>query len=296
MSLHPTLRGIIDWHRRGTRYAIHVDPEDGLLFAGEPGVQLTWMDAKVGDWVVAVLRIGKAVEVNALWHYALFSMAKWARTLRDTAAALHYGQDARRVAAAFADAFWFEEGGYLYDVVGGPEGTSDARGRRVDASLRPNQIFAVSLGTDLLDERRARAVVDICAQELLTPVGLRSLSPRDLRYAAQYRGGPRERDGAYHQGTVWTWLLGPFALAHYRVYRDRAHAQALLAGLVPHLDDACIGSISEIMDGDAPHAPRGCFSQAWSVSETLRAWHALSRAPAASVPSSPKQPAEARTS
>jgi predicted glycogen debranching enzyme len=294
-ELYPTLRGIIDWHRRGTRYAIHVDPEDGLLFAGEPGVQLTWMDAKVDDWVVTP-RIGKAVEVNALWHYALFSMAKWARTLRDTAAARGYDQAACRVAAAFADAFWFEEGGYLYDVVGGPEGTLDMHGRRADASLRPNQIFAVSLGTDLLDERRARAVVDACARELLTPVGLRSLCPSDVRYAARYRGGPRERDGAYHQGTVWNWLLGPFALAHYRVYGDRAHAQALLAGLASHLDDACIGSISEIMDGDAPHAPRGCFAQAWSVAETLRAWHALSRAPAASVPSSPKQPDEARTS
>jgi glycogen debranching enzyme len=138
--------------------------------------------------------------------------------------------------------------------------------------------------------------VDTCAQELLTPVGLRSLSPRDPRYVAHYRGGPRERDGSYHQGTVWNWLLGPFALAHYRVYGDRAHAQALLAGLVAHLDDACIGSISEIMDGDAPHAPRGCFAQAWSVAETLRAWHALSRASAASVPSLSKQPAAARAS
>ena len=205
-------------------------------------------------------------------------------TLRDSRAALDYGQDARRVAAAFAPAFWFEEGGYLHDVVDGPEGTPGARGGRVDASLRPNQIFAVSLATDLLDARRARAVVDTCARELLTPVGLRSLSPRDSRYVGQYCGDPLQRDGAYHQGTVWSWLLGPFALAHFRVYGDSAHAQALLAGLAPHLDEACIGTVSEIMDGDAPHSSRGCFAQAWSVSETLRAWHMLSRAQAGSVP------------
>jgi predicted glycogen debranching enzyme len=281
-ELYPTLREIIDWHRRGTRYSIHVDPDDGLLYAGEPGVQLTWMDAKVGDWVVTP-RTGKPVEINALWHYALVSMAKWARRLRASRAALEYERDARRVAAAFAPAFWFEEGGYLHDVVDGPEGTPGARGGRVDASLRPNQIFAVSLGTDLLDARRARAVVDTCARELLTPVGLRSLSPRDSRYAGQYCGDLRRRDAAYHQGTVWNWLLGPFALAHFRVYGDSAHAQALLAGLAPHLDEACIGTISEIMDGDAPHSPRGCFAQAWSVAETLRAWHALSPAQAASV-------------
>jgi glycogen debranching enzyme len=240
------------------------------------------MDAKVGDWVVTP-RIGKPVEINALWHYALISMAKWAGTLRDSPAALDYQEGARRVAAAFAPAFWFEEGGYLHDVVDGPEGVCGARGGRADASLRPNQIFAVSLGTDLLDARRARAVVDTCARELLTPVGMRSLSLRDARYAGRYCGDPRRRDAAYHQGTVWNWLLGPFALAHFRVYGDCAHAQALLAGLAPHLDEACIGTISEIMDGDAPHAPRGCFAQAWSVSETLRAWHALASVRAASV-------------
>ena len=286
-ELYPTLQGIIDWHRRGTRYGIHVDPADGLLYAGEPGVQLTWMDAKVGDWVVTP-RIGKAVEINALWHYALFTMAKWARALKDSRAALNYQQDAQRVAAAFAGAFWFEAGGYLYDVVDGPEGTPGQSGGRADTSLRPNQIFAVSLGTGLLDARRARAVVDICARELLTPVGLRSLSPADPRYAARYSGGLRERDGAYHQGTVWNWLLGPFALAHFQVYGDRAHALALLAGLAPHLDEACMGTFSEIMDADAPHRPRGCFAQAWSVSETLRAWHMLSRAEAASVSHLPK--------
>ena len=206
----PSLREIIDWHRRGTRYGIRVDPEDGLLFAGEPGVQLTWMDAKVGDWVVTP-RIGKPVEINALWHFALTHMASWADGLND-----------RRAAAGFENAtppgslpasrsrFWYPDGGYLYDVIDGPDGTVDIEGRVVDPSLRPNQIFAVSLGTDLLDAARARAVVDVCARELLTPVGLRSLAPSDPRYAGRYTGGSRASATAiYHQGTVWSWLLGP---------------------------------------------------------------------------------------
>jgi len=281
-DLYPTLRDIVDWHRRGTRFSIHVDPVDGLLYAGEPGVQLTWMDAKIGDWVVTP-RIGKPVEINALWHYALVSMAKWAHLLNDARAAADYERAAREVAAAFLKSFWFDAGGYLCDVVDGPNDALDAGGRRADMSLRPNQIFAVSLGTNLLDAQRARAVVDVCARHLLTPVGLRSLSPEDPRYAGSYSGGPRERDAVYHQGTVWNWLLGPFVLAHYRVYGDADHAMALLAGLAAHLDDACIGTISEIMDGNSPHTPRGCFAQAWSVSETLRAWHVLSAARASSA-------------
>jgi predicted glycogen debranching enzyme len=272
-EVYPTLCDIIAWHRRGTRYGIHVDPRDGLLYAGEPGVQLTWMDAKVGDWVVTP-RIGKAVEINALWHYALSRLASWAKVLKDRPAAADYHTAAEQVAACFADTFWYPAGGYLYDVVDSPEGAME-QGRRVDTSLRPNQIFAVSLGSDLLDSARARAVVDICARELLTPVGLRSLAPGDPHYAARYIGDPRARDGAYHQGTVWSWLLCNFALAHHRVYGNADHALALLAGLASHLDEACIGSISEIMDGNPPHHPRGCFAQAWSVSETLRAFHAL---------------------
>jgi glycogen debranching enzyme len=148
---------------------------------------------------------------------------------------------------------------------------------QANTRLRPNQIFAVALGTDVLEPGQARAVVDVCAQELLTPVGLRSLSSRDSRYAETYSGGPRERDAAYHQGTVWSWLLGPFVLAHYRVYRNAGQAKSLLAGLASHLDEACLGTIGEISDGNPPYAPRGCFAQAWSVSETLRAWHSLSR-------------------
>jgi predicted glycogen debranching enzyme len=273
-DLYPTLRDIIDWHRRGTRYGIRVDARDGLLHAGEAGVQLTWMDAKVGDWVVTP-RIGKPVEINALWHYALSQMARWARSLNDRRGASDYGAAAARAAASFADAFWYPEGGYLYDVIDGPDGVTE-RGRRVDPSLRPNQIFAVSLGGELLHKARARAVVDVCARELLTPVGLRSLAPRDPRYVPRYLGDPRTRDGAYHQGTVWSWLLGPFALAHHRVYGDAPHAMALLEGLISHLDEGCVGNISEIMDGDPPHTARGCIAQAWSVSETLRAFHILS--------------------
>jgi predicted glycogen debranching enzyme len=266
-DLYPVLRGIVDWHRRGTRYGIRVDPQDGLLFAGETGVQLTWMDAKVGDWVVTP-RIGKPVEVNALWHYALTQLAEWARALKDSRAAADYRAAAVRAAASFTQRYWYPAGGYLYDVI-------DGAGNSVDSSLRPNQIFAVSLGTNLLDAVRARAVVDVCAREFLTPVGLRSLATSDPRYAGHYLGDPRQRDAIYHQGTVWTWLLGPYALAHHRVYGDTEHALALLEGLAPHLDDACIGSVSEIMDGDAPHSPRGCFAQAWSVAETLRAYHRL---------------------
>ena len=277
-DLYPTLSEIIDWHRRGTRFSIHMDPDDGLLYAGESGVQLTWMDAKVGDWVVTP-RTGKAVEINALWHYALTHMAGWARSLGDRRAAANHEQAAERVAGTFSDSFWFEEGGYLYDVIDTPDGIPDVRGRRVDPSLRPNQIFAVSLGTDLLDARRSRAVVDACARELLTPVGLRSLAVRDPRYVGRYCGGPADRDAAYHQGTVWSWLLGPFALAHYRVYGDAEHASTLLEALGPHVDEACVGTVSEIHDGNAPHTPRGCFAQAWSVSETLRAFHHLARSP-----------------
>jgi predicted glycogen debranching enzyme len=272
-DLYPTLGDIIDWHERGTRYGIRLDAQDGLLHSGEAGVQLTWMDAKVGDWVVTP-RTGKAVEINALWHYAQTRMAEWALALNDRRAAAGYAAAAARTATSFRSAFWYPAGGYLYDVVDGPEGVTDLR-RRADPSLRPNQIFAVSLGADLLDVSRARSVVDVCARDLLTPVGLRSLAPRDERYTPHYGGDQRARDGAYHQGTVWSWLLGPFALAHHQVYANAPHALTLLEGLAAHLDEGCIGSISEIMDGDPPHAPRGCFAQAWSVSETLRAYHAL---------------------
>jgi predicted glycogen debranching enzyme len=274
-ELYPALREIIDWYKRGTRFGIHQDTADGLLCAGEPGVQLTWMDAKVGDRVVTP-RIGKPVEVNALWHHALKRMTDWATTLEDTSGAALYGAAAAQVATSFSSAFWFERGSHLYDVVEGPEGTPDAHGRRVDSTVRPNQIFAVSLGSNLLSVERARAVVDTCARDLLTPVGLRSLSPRDPRYCGTYSGGPGERDSVYHQGVVWSWLLGPFALAHYRVYGQVDHAMALLESMASHLDEACLGTVSEIFEGNPPHRPRGCCAQAWSVGEIYRAWRYLS--------------------
>jgi predicted glycogen debranching enzyme len=273
-DLYPVLEDILHWHARGTRYGIGEDPADGLLRAGVPGVQLTWMDAKVGEWVVTP-RIGKPVEINALWFNALSAMREMAVALGRGDDAARYLAQTERVARAFNDRFWNATRDCLYDVIDGDEGRPDDRGRRHDATLRPNQIFAVSLPYPLLDAERARAVVEACAASLWTPVGLRSLDPGDRAYTGAYRGGPLQRDGAYHQGTVWSWLAGPYALAHYRAFGDAAHARRLLAGLGDHLREACIGQISEIFDGDAPHAPRGCFAQAWSVAETLRAWREL---------------------
>jgi predicted glycogen debranching enzyme len=273
-DLYPVLREIVAAHERGTRYGIRVDRGDGLLCAGEPGVQLTWMDAKVGDWVVTP-RIGKPVEINALWFNALSTLRDVAVELGDDTAARDYLARVERVGRSFADAFWNGDRRCLYDVVDGVEGELTSNGRRRDASVRPNQVFAVSLPYALLDNGRAKDVVDTCGRELWTPLGLRSLSPFDPRDIGRYGGGPRERDGAYHQGTVWSWLAGPYALAHYRVYNDVARAQALLAGLVAHLREACVGQLSEIHDGDAPHLPQGCFAQAWSVADTLRTWREL---------------------
>jgi len=265
-ELWPRLIDIIAWHLRGTRHGIGVDPADGLLRAGEPGVQLTWMDAKVGDRVVTP-RIGKPVEINALWYHALTVMTRLGERVEDAALARRYAGLAARVRESFRQRFWFADGGYLYDVVDGPDGN--------DPSLRPNQIFAVSVSPDLLEPAMAAAVVVTCQRELLTPMGLRSLAAGQPGYVGTYGGGPVERDGAYHQGTVWSWLLGPFVLAHYRVHGRRDEAQALLAGIGSHLAEACVGSVSEIFDGDAPHRPRGCCAQAWSVAEILRAWFAL---------------------
>ncbi len=279
-ELYPVLLDIVEWHRRGTRFGIRAD-SDGLLFAGEPGVQLTWMDAKVGDWVVTP-RIGKPVEINALWYRALVVMQSFAALLGDELAERRFATFAAATLHSFRRRFWLPDRGYLADVVDGPSGELDRQGRRVDASLRPNQIFAVSLDKNLLEHEQARAVVDVCAQQLWTPLGLRSLAPGESQYRGAYGGGPRERDGAYHQGTVWGWLLGPFALAHYHVYGDAAAARGWLRGVAAHLKQACVGTVSEIFDGDAPHRPEGCFAQAWSVAEVLRAWVEIETAARAS--------------
>jgi predicted glycogen debranching enzyme len=259
-ELFPTLADIIDWHCRGTRFNIHLDPADGLLYAGEAGMQLTWMDAKVGDWVVTP-RIGKPVEVNALWYNALRTIANLARRVGKPHQ--EYEAIADRALARFSR-FWNPGLGYCYDLLDSPGGD--------DASLRPNQIFAVSLPESPLTAAQQKGVVDTCAQALLTSHGLRSLAPNHPSYQGTYRGSPLERDGAYHQGTVWEWLLGPFAIAHLRVYNNPARAREFLDPMINHLIDYGVGSLGEICDGDAPMQPRGCIAQAWTVAEILRAW------------------------
>jgi predicted glycogen debranching enzyme len=264
-DLFPVLEDIVRWHRQGTRYGIVEDPADGLLRAGEAGVQLTWMDARVGDRVITP-RMGKPVEINALWYNALRAMGEFARRLGQASDA--WDAAASRAGASF-ERFWCARAGYCYDVIDSPGGDDD--------SLRPNQIFAVSLPDSPLSPERQRAVVDACGRHLLTSYGLRSLGPGHRDYCVSCTGGPAERDGAYHQGTVWGWLAGPFALAHLRVHGDAAAARALLAPMAHHLGDFGIGSIAEIFDAEPPFAPRGCVAQAWSVSETLRAWMEISR-------------------
>jgi predicted glycogen debranching enzyme len=264
-ELFPVLAGIVDWHQRGTRYSIHVDPADNLLYAGEAGVQLTWMDAKMDDWVVTP-RIGKPVEINALWYNALRSMAGFARRVVGYPSSDHYDTLADSVKTSFAR-FWNAEVGDLYDVIDTPQGN--------DASLRPNQLLAVSLPHSPLTDWQQRAVVERCARHLLTSHGLRSLAPNDPAYIGRYGGDRYQRDGAYHQGTVWGWLIGPFVTAHLRVYRDPDMARSYLRPLLHHLADHGLGSISEIFDGDPPCTPRGCIAQAWSVAEVLRAWQAI---------------------
>ena len=281
-DLFPALEDVVDWHRRGTRYGIGEDAGDGLLRAGEPGVQLTWMDARVGDWIVTP-RIGKPVEINALWYNALRTLGDFARRLGRPAGPWDTAAD--RVGKAF-DRYWYEAGGHCYDVLAGPDGD--------DPALRPNQVLAVSLAHSPLVPDRQRRVVDACARHLLTSFGLRSLAPSDPAYCGRCSGGQHERDGAYHQGTVWAWLLGPFALAHARVYGAPAAARAFLEPLSHHLNDYGVGSIAEVFDGDAPFVPRACIAQAWSVAETLRSWQTLSSPPPAAPVPRARRPAKPR--
>jgi predicted glycogen debranching enzyme len=263
--LYPTLKTIVDWHVRGTQFGIHVDPRDGLLAQGADGYQLTWMDAKVDDWVVTPRR-GKAVEINALWYNALMLMEAWAPEQNDPAAA-EYRARAQQVQRSFNQRFWYTEGGYLYDVVDTEQGRDDPR-------CRPNQIFAIALPHPVLARERWEPVTRVVRDRLLTPAGLRSLAPDDPEYKPRYFGDLRARDAAYHQGTVWAWLVGPFVDAWLKVHPDDddAVARGLLDSIGPLLDDACIGSMSEIFDAQAPYTPRGCIAQAWSVAEVLRVW------------------------
>ena len=263
-DLFPTLRDSIDWHVRGTMYGIGVDPADGLLHGGTPGIQLTWMDAKVGDDVITP-RHGKPVEVNALWYCALTCMEQWAVHLSIDATL--YSNLRTQVRQHFAARFWYEKGGYLYDVV-----DTEGKSGNNDASLRPNQLFAASLTRDLLTEAQINSMLKQVTTHLLTPLGLRSLSPTDPAYHNHFNGGPKIRDGAYHQGAVWQWLIGPYIDVHFRVYNDKAAIAQLLQPLVQHLWTTCLGTISEVAEPESPFTPAGCFAQAWSVAEVLRCW------------------------
>ncbi len=263
-TLLPRLVDIVDHHMRGTRFGIGVDREDGLLRQGAEGYQLTWMDAKVGDWVVTPRR-GKAVEINALWYNALRLLEGWLRELRGDAAASPVGEAADRARHSFNARFWNKEAGFLFDVVDGEAGD--------DPACRPNQLFALSLRHPVLDPDRWVDVLDVVRDRLLTPVGLRSLSPDHPDYKPTYDGDLRARDAAYHQGTVWAWLIGPFVDAWLRVHpTERGQARTFLRGFPGELEAACIGSISEVFDAEPPYTPRGCIAQAWSVAEVYRAW------------------------
>jgi predicted glycogen debranching enzyme len=270
--LYPTLQRIVDCHVRGTRFGIHVDERDGLLTQGAEGYQLTWMDAKVDDWVVTPRR-GKAVEINALWFNALKLMERWAEEHGDRAS--EYRERADRVQRSFNERFWNPDAGYLFDLVDvdGVPGTSDAK-------CRPNQVLAIALPHPVLARGRWEPVMRVVRDRLLTPVGLRSLAPSDVDYKARYFGDLRARDAAYHQGTVWGWLVGPFIDAWLKVYPDDlVAARHTIDGYIPHLDDGCVGSISEVFDAEEPYTQRGCIAQAWSVAEVLRVYVKLAQQP-----------------
>jgi predicted glycogen debranching enzyme len=260
----PKLVDIVEQHLRGTRFGIKVDGADGLLLQGAPGYQLTWMDAKVDDWVVTPRR-GKAVEINGLWYNALKLLEEWQQTMGDKKLAQRYSELAGRLKESFNSRFWYERGKFLFDIVDGEEGD--------DCSCRPNQLLAFSLKHPVLEKKYWKPVLETVQKRLLTPVGLRTLSREHSDYKAKYFGDLRARDAAYHQGTVWAWLIGPFIDAWLKVHPDdRSGARKFLEGFVSHLDEGCVGSINEIFDAEPPYAPRGCIAQAWSVAEVLRCW------------------------
>ena len=260
----PKLINIIHHHLKGTRFGIGVDEKDGLLRQGAEGYQLTWMDAKVGDWVVTPRR-GKAVEINALWYNALRLMENWLREEQNEQAAQTMKTSSEKAYQSFNERFWFAEGNYLYDVVDGEQGD--------DAACRPNQLLAFSLSHPVLEQERWAPVLEAVNTRLSTPVGLRSLAPGHPDYKSKYFGDLRSRDAAYHQGTVWAWLTGPLIDAWLRVHpADRQGARRFLRGFESHLNEGCIGSISEVFDAEEPFTQRGCVAQAWSVAEVLRCW------------------------
>jgi predicted glycogen debranching enzyme len=260
----PKFIDILEHHIRGTRFNIGVDQKDWMLRQGAEGYQLTWMDAKVGDWVVTPRR-GKAVEINALWYNALRLTEEWLRQESGEAAARPYAEQADQVYRSFNERFWYPQGGYLYDVVDGENGLNDT-------SCRPNQVFSISLDHPVLRRERWGPVMDVVRKKLLTPLGLRSLAPDSPDYKPQYYGDLRARDAAYHQGTVWAWLIGPFVDAWLRLNPgDKSRARQFLHAFDRHLSEAGIGSISEVFDAEEPYTPRGCIAQGWSVAEVLRA-------------------------
>jgi predicted glycogen debranching enzyme len=269
IKLLPILRDVVEHHLHGTRFGIKVDPDDGLVHQGAPGYQLTWMDAKAGDWVVTPRR-GKAVEINALWFNALRLMADWLSRTGDPDGARQMTDHADRAQTSFNRRFWNEATGYCFDVVDGEHGN--------DAACRPNQLFAISLPNPVLESKRWGQVLTAVERDLVTPLGLRSLSPTHPDFKPTYHGDLLSRDAAYHQGTVWSWLIGPYIDARMRVRPDDVQgARAALEGLVAHLSDACIGSISEVFDAEAPYHAGGCIAQAWGVAELLRCLVLLSR-------------------
>lgn len=263
----PVLKDIIGWHFKGTRYNIHVD-DDALLYAGEKGQQLTWMDVRIGDWVVTP-RMGKPVEIQALWYNALKIFGELLELNEEPDEAERVDLVAERAKESFLRRFWYQERNYLYDCI-------DENGNP-DPTLRPNQLFAASLPFQLIDEKQTAAILKIVAEKLYTPVGLRTLPPDDARYVCEYGGNSYKRDSCYHQGTVWSWLLGPYIDAiMYASQSEKTNGlseekvRSILENFEYHLNQGCIGSVSEIFDADAPHYPRGCIAQAWGVGEILR--------------------------